>query len=57
MGSAALYQLVRRGEKVIGIDRFVPSHANGSSHGGTRVTREAVGEGPAPLQDSVAIDP
>jgi sarcosine oxidase len=47
MGSAALYQLVRRGEKVIGIDRFVPPHANGSSHGGTRVTREAVGEGPA----------
>lgn len=47
MGASALYQLAKRGERVLGIDRFVPPHAKGSSHGGTRVTREAVGEGPA----------
>lgn len=47
MGAATLYQLAKRGERVLGIDRFVPPHARGSSHGGTRVTREAVGEGPA----------
>lgn len=47
MGSSVLYQLARRGVNVIGIDRFDPPHASGSSHGGSRVTREAVGEGPA----------
>ncbi|MCL4068085.1 N-methyl-L-tryptophan oxidase [Pseudomonas sp. GX19020] len=47
MGAASLYQLAKRGERVIGIDRFAPPHNKGSSHGGTRVTREAVGEGPA----------
>lgn len=47
MGASTLYQLAKRGERVLGIDRFVPPHAHGSSHGGTRVTREAVGEGPA----------
>ncbi len=47
MGAAALYQLAKRGVKALGIDRFDPPHAEGSSHGGSRVTREAVGEGPA----------
>lgn len=47
MGSAAVYQLARRGVKVIGIDRFSPPHDQGSSHGDTRITRQAVGEGPA----------
>lgn len=47
MGASTLYQLAKRGERVIGVDRFSPPHAKGSSHGGTRVTREAVGEGPA----------
>lgn len=47
MGSAALYQLARRGIKAIGIDRFDPPHNQGSSHGETRVTRCAVGEGSA----------
>ena len=46
MGAATLYQLAKRGVRAVGIDRFTPPHANGSSHGGTRVTREAVGEGP-----------
>jgi sarcosine oxidase len=45
MGSAVLYQLARRGANVIGIDRFVPPHQMGSSHGETRITRQAVGEG------------
>ncbi|MEH3148656.1 MAG: N-methyl-L-tryptophan oxidase [Methylobacterium frigidaeris] len=45
MGSAALYQLAKRGAKVIGIDRFAPPHTMGSSHGETRITRQAVGEG------------
>lgn len=45
MGAATLYQLARRGIAAIGIDRFVPPHAMGSSHGETRITRCAVGEG------------
>ncbi|MCJ2042564.1 N-methyl-L-tryptophan oxidase [Methylobacterium sp. E-025] len=45
MGSAALYQLARRGASVIGLDRFAPPHTLGSSHGETRITRQAVGEG------------
>ena len=45
MGSAALYQLAKRGVAVVGLDRFAPPHALGSSHGETRITRQAVGEG------------
>ena len=45
MGSAALYQLARRGVTAIGIDRFAPPHDRGSTHGETRITREAIGEG------------
>lgn len=45
MGMATLYQLARRGVDVIGIDRFEPPHDLGSSHGETRITRQAVGEG------------
>jgi sarcosine oxidase len=45
MGSAALYQLAKRGVKVLGLDRFAPPHIMGSSHGETRITRQAVGEG------------
>ena len=45
VGSAAAYQLARRGARVLGIDRFHPPHDRGSSHGHTRVTRCAVGEG------------
>jgi sarcosine oxidase len=47
MGAAALYQLAKDGAKAVGIDRYVPPHVQGSSHGDTRVTRLAVGEGPA----------
>jgi sarcosine oxidase len=45
MGSAALYQLAKRGNKVLGLDRFFPPHANGSSHGESRIIRQAIGEG------------
>ena len=45
MGSAVLYQLAKRGLSAIGIDRFAPPHQMGSSHGETRLTRQAVGEG------------
>jgi sarcosine oxidase len=44
-GSATLYQLAKRGAKVLGVDRFSPPHAQGSTHGDTRVTRLAIGEG------------
>lgn len=47
VGSAALYQSARRGVEAIGIDRFSPPHALGSSHGETRMTRQGVGEGDA----------
>jgi sarcosine oxidase len=46
-GSAVLYQLAKRGIRAIGIDRFTPPHTMGSSHGETRITRLAVGEGDA----------
>lgn len=45
MGSAAIYQLAKRGVKVLGIDRYAPPHALGSTHGETRITRVACGEG------------
>jgi sarcosine oxidase len=45
VGSAALCQSALRGARVLGIDRFQPPHEFGSSHGETRITRQAVGEG------------
>jgi sarcosine oxidase len=45
MGSAVTLQLARRGLRVVGVDRFRPPHDWGSSHGETRITRLAVGEG------------
>jgi sarcosine oxidase len=45
MGSAAAYQLSKRGARVLGIDRYTPPHNFGSSHGETRITRLAIGEG------------
>ena len=47
VGSATLYQLARRGLRAIGIDRYDPPHSLGSSHGESRITRLAVGEGDA----------
>jgi sarcosine oxidase len=45
MGAATLYQLAKRGLSAVGIDRHAPPHEHGSSHGETRITRRAVGEG------------
>lgn len=45
MGAATIYQLSRRGARVIGFDRYAPPHTLGSTHGETRVTRQAAGEG------------
>jgi sarcosine oxidase len=41
VGSAAMWQLVSRGLRVLGIDRFHPPHDRGSSHGQTRIIRQA----------------
>jgi sarcosine oxidase len=46
MGGAAAYHLARRGTRVLGLDRFAPPHAFGSSHGQTRIIREAYFEHP-----------
>jgi sarcosine oxidase len=45
VGSATLYQAAKLGAEVIGIDRLEPPHGQGSSHGETRITRQAIGEG------------
>jgi sarcosine oxidase len=45
MGCSSLYQLAKRGRKVLGIDQFSPPHDKGSTHGETRITRLACGEG------------
>ncbi len=45
-GSAAVYHLARRGVKVLGLERFGPLHERGSSHGHTRITRQAYFEHP-----------
>jgi sarcosine oxidase len=45
MGAATLEALASRGLGVVGIDQYTPPHDLGSTHGETRVTRLAVGEG------------
>jgi sarcosine oxidase len=47
MGSAAAAHLSQRGQRVLGLDRFQPLHTNGSSHGASRIIRQAYFEGPA----------
>lgn len=47
MGSCTLAALARRGVPALGIDRFAPPHAEGSSHGASRIIREAYYEDPA----------
>lgn len=46
-GSAALLALARRGIPAVGLDRYRPPHSHGSSHGRSRVIREAYYESPA----------
>lgn len=45
-GSSALYHLAKTGMKVAGIDQFTPPHLHGSSHGQSRIIREAYHENP-----------
>ena len=45
-GSAAAYHLAKSGHRVLGIDRDSPPHPRGSSHGQTRVIRQAYFEHP-----------
>ena len=47
MGSACLDALAGASRRALGIDRFAPPHAQGSSHGRTRITREAYFEHPS----------
>ncbi|MBI82460.1 MAG: N-methyl-L-tryptophan oxidase [Planctomycetaceae bacterium] len=46
VGSAAAYHLARRGHRVLGLDRFSHGHDQGSSHGQTRMIRQAYFEHP-----------
>jgi sarcosine oxidase len=46
MGAATVHALAERGARVLGIDRHDPPHALGSSHGRTRIIREAYYEHP-----------
>jgi sarcosine oxidase len=47
MGSAVARALAQRGQRVVGLDRFSPPHGLGSSHGRSRIIREAYFEHPA----------
>ncbi|MFA6956995.1 MAG: N-methyl-L-tryptophan oxidase [Thermoanaerobaculia bacterium] len=46
VGSAALYHLARRGVSTVALDRFPVAHDRGSSHGETRIIRQAYFEHP-----------
>src|SRR5215475_15250476 len=46
MGSSVAFHLAQRGFRVLGLDRFRPPHNFGSSHGLTRIIREAYFEDP-----------
>jgi sarcosine oxidase len=46
MGSAACHQLARRGVRVLGLEQFPLRHDRGSSHGETRIIRQAYFEHP-----------
>ena len=45
MGSATCYELARRGQRVLGLERFDIGHSMGSSHGETRMLRLGYFEG------------
>lgn len=51
MGAAAAYSLGRPGLRIVALDRFEPGHRFGSSHGESRIIRQACFEHPcyAPL--------
>ncbi|MFN8581023.1 MAG: N-methyl-L-tryptophan oxidase [Gemmatimonadaceae bacterium] len=45
MGCATTYTLAKRGKRVLAIDKYPLPHQHGSSHGKTRMIREAYSEG------------
>src|ERR1700742_956338 len=45
-GSSALWHLSKTGKRILGIDRFHPPHQKGSSHGESRIIRQAYHESP-----------
>ncbi|MFH9421827.1 N-methyl-L-tryptophan oxidase [Streptomyces sp. NPDC017529] len=47
MGSAAAHHLAARGARVLGLEKFGAVHSHGSSHGGSRITRQSYFEDPA----------
>ncbi len=47
MGTAAAAHLARRGAEVVGVEQFEPGHDRGSSHGESRIIRQAYFEHPA----------
>src|SRR5437868_6077464 len=47
MGSAAAFELARRGRRVLVLEQFTPGHDRGSSHGQTRIIRQAYHEHPS----------
>ena len=47
VGSAAAFHIARRAKRVIGLEQFTLAHDRGSSHGRSRVTRQAYFENPA----------
>jgi sarcosine oxidase len=47
MGSAAALEFARRGARVLGLEQFYIGHDRGSSHGHTRIIRQAYYEHPA----------
>jgi sarcosine oxidase len=46
MGSAAAYQLAKRGQRVLGLEQYTAPHNRGSSHGKSRIIRQAYFEHP-----------
>jgi sarcosine oxidase len=46
MGSAAVAHLAERGQRVLGLEQFGRLHTHGSSHGHSRIIREAYFEAP-----------
>src|SRR5436305_13260174 len=46
MGTATVFELARRGRRVLGLEQFAVGHDRGSSHGSTRVIRKAYYEHP-----------
>lgn len=51
MGSAAAWQIARRGGEVVLLERFEPGHAHGASHGTSRIFRTSY---PDPLHVGLA---